>query len=158
MIMKTKIILVAFTLIMVMGCRKPNQCDSVSPYAPFEISWTDYNSLDSVREYFDCHDSMMFWHYHDSVKVKGYFVHGYRTNSWFFRNSKMEKDTSNWVFVTGGVPPDADTNRKARVVFKVESTFSPHQYPSQPYWMKCCKWPLSSLHFVTPQRLEYEED
>ena len=151
--MKTRIILAASILLTICGCKKPNQCEQVSLYAPFEISWTDYNCLDSVREYFNCHDSTLFLHHNDTVLVKGYFV---KTNDHVlsFRNSKTEWDTTKWVGIFGGIP-ELDTTRMAKVMFRVEC--SPSQLPLTQPWWECCKRHLH-LYIFSDQTIEYEDN
>ena len=151
--MKTKLLFVASILLIVCGCKKAKQCEHGSPYAPFELSWTDYNSLDSVREYFNCHDSTLILHHHDTVMVKGYVVKKNELR-WCFRNSKTDWDTTKWVNINGGVP-EVDTIRMAKVKFRVEC--SPSQLPLTQPWWECCKRHLH-LYIFSDQTIEYEDN
>lgn len=56
--------------LMATGC-KEEQCE---PYAPQgkEISWTEYNSMQSICDYFTCHKKTCEMHYGDTVKGYGY--------------------------------------------------------------------------------------
>lgn len=146
---RTLLFLAATVLLLVLGCKKPRYCEHVSPYAPFEISWTDYNTLDSVREYFKCHDSTWMLHYNDSVKVKGYFV--YRNDNFFFRNTITETDSANkWVRVYSR-KKDCDTGRMAFATFKIDNygIRTRFFYSTLPR-KECCELPFALGHIISP--------
>ncbi len=60
---------------LVNGCRKKENCQD---YAPNElsISWTDYNSVSALCNYFGCHKKTAIQHYGDTLKVMGYIIPG----------------------------------------------------------------------------------
>lgn len=70
--MKKTILIFALAGLLAVGCEKTKKCDS--PFAPFEISTTEYNSVHSVIDYFNCHDSTLLQHDEDSVLICGYIV------------------------------------------------------------------------------------
>ena len=58
------------------GC-KEEQCKSFVP-ADKEISWTDYNTVSSLWDYFGCYAETARMHEGDTLKVVGYVVPGYQ--------------------------------------------------------------------------------
>lgn len=58
------------------GCEKAPQCNN-SHWAPLgiNISWSDYNSVEEVVEYFNCHDSTLKVNEGYMLKVYGYIKH-----------------------------------------------------------------------------------
>lgn len=63
-------ILSAIIGLMEIGC-KEEKCE---PYASddLEISWTDYNTVKQVWDYFGCHEETCWMHTGDTFKVMGY--------------------------------------------------------------------------------------
>ena len=57
----------------VASCEKISHC-LTGPYAPADalVSWTDYNSVEALVKYFDGHDSTLYQHQGDTIKVRGY--------------------------------------------------------------------------------------
>ncbi|MBR4229533.1 MAG: hypothetical protein IKR83_02345 [Bacteroidales bacterium] len=81
--MKTKTILVVMALVscLLAGCGGDFTCSCMDeypqmfdPYAPeeFTISWTDFNPLSKVEEYFYHHDSTLHEHDGDTIMLYGY--------------------------------------------------------------------------------------
>lgn len=64
------IIFIAAACLLAASC-KEEQCE---PYAPQgkEISWTEYNTVNDIIEYFRCHIEPIRAHYMDTIKVKGF--------------------------------------------------------------------------------------
>lgn len=46
----------------------------VSASEEMSISWNNYNSVDRVVDYFNCHERTITEHLHDTFKVEGYIV------------------------------------------------------------------------------------
>lgn len=61
--------------IVVVGCQKKKECLSFAP-SEKEISWTDYNTVGEVWDYFGCYSETAAMHYGDTMKVMGYIVPG----------------------------------------------------------------------------------
>lgn len=76
--MNRTITIVALILaaLFVAGCGKSSQCNN-SHWTPsgIDISWTDYNSVEKVVEYFNCHDSTIMVNKGKELKVYGYIKH-----------------------------------------------------------------------------------
>lgn len=61
--------------IVVVGCQKKKECLSFAP-SEKEISWTDYNTVGEVWDYFGCYQETAKEHYRDTMKVVGYIIPG----------------------------------------------------------------------------------
>ena len=76
--MNKAITIVALILaaLFVAGCGKDSQCNN-SHWTPsgIGISWSDYNSVEKVVEYFNCHDSTLMVNKGKELKVYGYIKH-----------------------------------------------------------------------------------
>lgn len=70
--MKKILLICAIAGLMAAGCEKTRKCES--PYAPFEISAKEYNTVHSVVDYFTCHDSTILRHEDDTILICGYIV------------------------------------------------------------------------------------
>lgn len=72
--MKTKLILAIVLLCVVCtGCRKATECKtSYWPDPEATISWYGCNSVESVKNYFDCHDSAIHNNTTKTIEVCGY--------------------------------------------------------------------------------------
>ena len=70
------IIVIFSSAFVVAGCEKSQKCDSPH-WAPsgIDISWSDYNSVDKVVKYFNCHDSTLKVNEGKELKVYGYIKH-----------------------------------------------------------------------------------
>lgn len=84
--------------LMLAGCG--NKCDGYAPKGT-EISWTGYNSVDAVSEYFSYVNTSRE-HQYDTVRVFGYALgHGdadYYINQY---NSAASHNSENWVVEVG---------------------------------------------------------
>lgn len=78
---KVTIILLVVLHCLMAGCQKSFTCDCraeypqmYSPYTPdnFTLSWTEFNALFNVQEYFGYHDSTLLEHVGDTIKLYGY--------------------------------------------------------------------------------------
>lgn len=70
-----KLLLIIFTeTILLVSCEKPTKC-VYEPYAPesAEISWTDYNSVTDLINFFQRHDSTLLQYDKDTIMAYGYF-------------------------------------------------------------------------------------
>lgn len=78
--MKIKQLIPLVLLPFMMFSCKEKLCDTPceSPYAPetASISWTDYNSVRTILDYFHCHPSTIKEHAGDTIKVKGWLYYG----------------------------------------------------------------------------------
>ena len=66
--MRTKTIVIIFGCLLISGCG--TKCDG---YAPSEISWTDYNTVEKVRNYFKYKHTGEA-HREDTVRICGYII------------------------------------------------------------------------------------
>ena len=69
--MKTRLITFLLPLLMV-GC-KEERCEKYAP-ATVSISWTEYNPMVDVLDYFYCHPQTVEAHIGDTMKILGYFL------------------------------------------------------------------------------------
>ncbi len=75
--MKSKTItflLLAATSLTMSGCAE-EVCKLYAP-ADKEISWTDYNTVTEVNDYFECYQETYRMHIGDTMKVMGYLIPG----------------------------------------------------------------------------------
>lgn len=72
--MKKALLIIFAEAILLLSCEKPTGCN-YEPFAPdeAEISWTDYNSVTDLKNYFQGHDSTLLQHEKDTIKAYGYF-------------------------------------------------------------------------------------
>lgn len=76
--MKTKLLIPLLVLpLLSVGCtEKPTGCVEYAP-EDANISWTDYNSVSDVMNYFHCHKKTSALHNGDTLKIKGLVCKGY---------------------------------------------------------------------------------
>lgn len=79
---KATIILLVVLYCLMTGCQKNGYtCDCLAEYPQmftpytqdnFTLSWTEFNALHNVQEYFGYHDSTLLEHIEDTIKLYGY--------------------------------------------------------------------------------------
>ena len=70
------ILMFLFTVcLLVIGCQKKEACTLYAPIGK-EISWTGYNTVSAVWNYFGCYQETAKEHYGDTMKVVGYIIPG----------------------------------------------------------------------------------
>lgn len=69
--MKRILLFVFIFCLMMAGCNKTKQCEEYAP-AWASVSWTDYNTVKQVRDYFACHSATLNSHLGDTIKICGY--------------------------------------------------------------------------------------
>ena len=93
----------------VVSCEKISHC-LTGPYAPADasVSWTDYNSVEALVKYFDGHDSTLYQHNGETIKVSGYYMQDIDRWQWTCLASEPKKSAKYAVlleFPTGGKIP-----------------------------------------------------
>ncbi len=123
----------AVACLMAAGC-KEEQCE---PYAPQgkEVSWTDYNTLDAVRDYFYCHRKTAEMHYGDTLKIEG-FVPLYPNNKDMPFNYGSTVHGS-YSIVHIGAKADVESNKQYNVIVQgdtsIMSCFRDYEFGQKVY-------------------------
>lgn len=143
-----KIVLIMITLSgFLCCCEKQKEC-SDTPFAPFEISWTQCNNVKDVVDYFKCHDSTIIQHKQDSVFVCGYitlFNHG----CWFVDDTNNIDTNYSICFSEYLDSYNMDFTRKYYIKTKPK--------PIYRFWAKdpCCRYEMMFSLFSS--RILYTE-
>lgn len=72
--MKTKLIISITSLFLICtGCKKPTEC-KVSHWPDYDVTifWDSINEVKTLKKYFDCHDSAIFYNSFKTIQVCGY--------------------------------------------------------------------------------------
>lgn len=136
----TLIILSACVATLATSCKdqeKESVCKEISPFASFEISWDDYNTVDEFRRYFDCHDSTILIHDYDTVRIKGYLVY-LQGIGCFLRDSLIDTDTNSWLYVGSIWDVTIDTSKMSYGSYIFLNGYEPRLYPY--FHKQCCDW------------------
>lgn len=101
------LVVVGCICILLAGCTK--KCDDYASNDAI-ISWTEYNSVQAMNDYFGCHSKTIDMHVGDTIRVCGYANRRYddvRTGSGFVYLSDTENEDSPAITVEF-LPSSAD--------------------------------------------------
>ena len=63
---------IVLTCLFTAGCDKPTGCKTSHwPEPGVSINWDGCNDVNTVLDYFDCHDSALYQHHHDTIEIRG---------------------------------------------------------------------------------------
>jgi hypothetical protein len=99
-VMKNKVKLASviwFGVLLFAGCHKnEGGCKHPSPdYPPngVEVSWTSYNTVKQLKDYFNCHKMAIMNHFYDTIMLTGY--------AYYPDYSNLEPDPEEWYWNRG---------------------------------------------------------
>lgn len=129
--MKTKILILFLPMLtlLAMGC-KEEQCEAYAP-AGAGVSWTGYNPMEDVLDYFYCHVKTVENHIGDTLKIAGYFL---RPAGQPEKPFVYEEGWSGGFF---GANPNETFNRQQNIIVEGDpafmSAFRDYQYGQMIY-------------------------
>lgn len=91
--MKRILLFVFIFCLLVAGCNKSKQCEEYAP-AGTSVSWTDYNSVNRLMEYFRCHPATLRENAGKKIKICGYSTMTY---------SELLEEGLLWMYLTDDI-------------------------------------------------------